>query len=82
VELALGDGYKHRTISETKNLAAARKSVFLKQSLREGDQVRPEMLVMLRPGDGISPMDMDTLVGKRLRHDLPIHHKLTWKDIQ
>ena len=82
VELSLGDGYKHRTPSESKNLAAARKSIFLSQSVQEGDHLSPEMLVMLRPGDGISPMEVDNLIGRRSKLDLPMHHKLTWNDIK
>ncbi len=46
-----------------------------------GEVLSSDMLVMLRPGDGISPMDMDKVIGKRLRRDLPKQHKLSWDDL-
>jgi N-acetylneuraminate synthase/N,N'-diacetyllegionaminate synthase len=81
VELALGDGYKRRTPSETRNLIAARKSIHLKTGLAEGDPVTEDGVMMLRPGDGICPMELDNLVGRKASRDLSEGHRLSWADV-
>ncbi|MFN9998043.1 MAG: SAF domain-containing protein [bacterium] len=42
--------------------------------------MREEDLEMLRPGDGISPMRMKDVIGKRVSKDLLSGHKLTLED--
>jgi N-acetylneuraminate synthase/N,N'-diacetyllegionaminate synthase len=37
---------------------------------------------MLRPGDGISPMEMNSIVGKKFVMDLPKGHKLSTSDFK
>lgn len=36
----------------------------------------------LRPGDGISPMDIDQVIGKKIIEDKPQGVILTWEDIR
>ena len=38
-------------------------------------------MIPLRPGDGISPMKWDTIIGKTLTRDLSKYEKLNWSDI-
>jgi sialic acid synthase SpsE len=40
-----------------------------------------EDLIMKRPGDGISPMQLDQIVGKKTLAVLKKDNKLTFKDI-
>jgi len=82
IENALGDGVKRLKTSEARNLAVARKSIHLNQAVSAGELLSLEMLVMLRPGDGISPMQIDNLIGRRLKLDMPMHHKLVWDDLE
>ena len=81
IEKAIGNGEKKPQPSEVKNLTVARKSIHQKRAVLAGEALSADMLVMLRPGDGISPMDMDKVIGKRLMRDLPKHHKLSWGDL-
>jgi sialic acid synthase SpsE len=59
----------------------ARKSVHLAHALEIGHKLCSEDLVMMRPGDGISPMKYDQLLGLSIKTALPKHHKLSWEDV-
>jgi N,N'-diacetyllegionaminate synthase len=39
-------------------------------------------LEMKRPGDGISPMSMASVIGKKTKQRLNTSHKLKWEDIE
>lgn len=75
-----GSGLKEPSVSEMKNSAIARKSIHLGKDKRAGEAIKAEDLEMLRPGDGISPMKMDELIGKTITQDLIAGHKLTLND--
>lgn len=79
---AIGTGYKTPSQSEIKNLSIARKSIHIKNNVNMGDVVVMEDLIMLRPGDGISPMDVDTVLNKKYNTNLLSGHMLTLKDLQ
>ncbi|HBZ66039.1 MAG TPA: N-acetylneuraminate synthase [Bacteroidales bacterium] len=76
VEVALGDGVKQPTPSEIKNRIAARKSIHLAHDLPEGHILMPDDLIMKRPGDGISPMHMDFIIGRKLLKTVTANTKL------
>lgn len=82
IELAIGDGFKKPSPSEKKNIAIARRSIHLAHDLPTGHILDEKDLLMIRPGDGISPMRMPEILGSRLRMDLPAFHKLDFVDIQ
>lgn len=76
IELAIaGSGIKEPSQSEMKNIAIARKSIHASRDIRKGEIVTASDLIMLRPGDGISPMLMDTILGKTLGCDVEEGHK-------
>ena len=70
IEIALGNGEKKPSPSESKNLEAARKSIHLAVSLKKGEVLKYEHLIMKRPGNGISPMDFESALGKKVNVDL------------
>lgn len=80
IELALGNEEKKPSPSEKKNIPIVRKSIHLKHDLPAGKSLDAEDLIMLRPGDGISPMQLHDLVGKKLNHPLKSGHKLAVQD--
>lgn len=83
IELAIsGSGIKEPSPSELSNRAIARKSIHLKNPLSAGQIITTDDLEMKRPGDGISPMLLDRIVGAKTRTDLPKEHKLTLNDIE
>lgn len=63
VEMALGNGEKLVTDSERGNLAAARRSIVAKRKIRKGEIIREDDLEAKRPGNGLSPMCWDKVVG-------------------
>lgn len=83
IELATsGDGEKVPSKSETKNIAIARKSIHLNKSLQKGHILTDDDLIPLRPGDGISPMEWEKIIGKKLIQDKIEFDKLSFSDIQ
>jgi N,N'-diacetyllegionaminate synthase len=82
LEKALGDGIKKPSQSEVKNLQVARRSIHLAKDLKRGTRLREQDLEMLRPGDGISPMNLSLVLGKKLIKAFKKGHKLNFSDIQ
>lgn len=76
-----GDGIKKPSASETKNISIARKSIHLRKEVKADSILKEEDLIPLRPGDGISPMQWETIIGKRTAVDLPFGHKLKPEDL-
>jgi N,N'-diacetyllegionaminate synthase len=82
IELALsGNGAKHPSPSETKNISIARKSIHLKAAHEKEHVLQAEDLIMKRPGDGISPMDVDKVIGCKLKSSVAVGTKLTWQHL-
>lgn len=82
IEIAIsGSGIKELSKSEKKNIMIARKSVHLIKSVKKGEIIEENNLIPMRPGDGISPMEWYSIIGKKTNKDLPNMHKLTWEDL-
>lgn len=82
IELAIcGSGIKAVSKSELPNKAIARKSIHLAIDLKKGRILKEDHLAMKRPGDGISPMLIDEVLGKSVNRDLTKDHKLNWEDL-
>lgn len=70
IELALsGSGIKEPSPSESKNIVIARKSIVAKQNIRKGEQLSEENITVKRPGNGITPMLWDTVLGTKAIRD-------------
>ena len=71
IELALaGNGKKEPSQSEVKNISLVRKSLYFKNDLQSGHIVKANDLIALRPGVGISPMQIEKYIGRELIHDV------------
>jgi N,N'-diacetyllegionaminate synthase len=82
IEMALsGNGIKKPSTSELKNIQIARKSIHTNKPLAKGDILRREDLIMIRPGDGISPMDIDLYLNKKIATNLPEGYKISKSDV-
>jgi N,N'-diacetyllegionaminate synthase len=83
IEMALnGSGIKEPTESEKPNMAVARKSIHLKQRVVAGTILTGEHLVMKRPGNGISPMNIDQVIGETLAVTLGADTMLSWDHLR
>ena len=69
IEQALGDGRKTVSASEKKNISIARKSIVASRAIKAGEILSEENLTVKRPGNGISPMKWDDIVGKAAIRD-------------
>lgn len=69
VEQALGDGVKRITESERRNIIIARKSIVAARDIKAGEIFTEENLTIKRPGNGISPMKWDEVIGKVAKKD-------------
>lgn len=81
IELAMGDGIKQPSESERKNIVIARKSIHLSRDKKKGNVLSTGDLIMKRPGDGISPMQMNKVIGMTLVKDLKADYKLSFDDL-
>lgn len=64
IEKAIGgDGTKHVSESERKNIAVARKSIIAARNIKKGELLTEENLTAKRPGTGISPMRWEEVIG-------------------
>lgn len=71
VEQALGTGEKKVSASEAKNKPIARKSIVAARYIKAGEVFTEENLAVKRPGDGISPMLWDEVLGQVAKRDFP-----------
>ena len=81
IEKSLGTNSKIVSPSEEKNLTIVRKSIHIKNDIKKGSRIERKDLIMLRPGDGISPMNIDEVIGREALSSLSMGHKLTKSDI-
>lgn len=69
IEQALGTGHKTISESERKNIEIARKSIVAAKDIKEGEIFTEENLTVKRPGNGISPMEWENIIGKVAKRD-------------
>ena len=64
VEQALGSPLKQPSLSELKNITSVRKSLVASKFIEKGAHFTSENLTTKRPGNGISPMRIDEIIGR------------------
>jgi N,N'-diacetyllegionaminate synthase len=69
IEKAMGSGEKVPSKSEIKNLNIVRKSIVANKFIKKGEEFTEKNLTCKRPGDGLSPMKWDEVIGKLARKD-------------
>ena len=69
IEQALGNGRKEVSQSERKNIPIARKSIVAARTIRKGETLTEDNITVKRPGDGISPMMWDSVIGTTATKD-------------
>jgi len=63
IEKALGSFEKKPSPSETVNIDVVRKSIVVKTNINKGDILDENNLCVKRPGNGVSPMKWDEVIG-------------------
>lgn len=69
IEMALGTGIKQVSSSERKNITIARKSIIAARNIKKGEVLTEDNITVKRPGNGISPMKWDEVIGKIAKRD-------------
>jgi N,N'-diacetyllegionaminate synthase len=64
IEEAMGDGIKKPSKSELKNIPISRKSIVALRPINKGEILGTDNLTVKRPGNGLSPMRWDEIIGK------------------
>jgi N,N'-diacetyllegionaminate synthase len=65
VESSLGSGVKEVADAERANIEVARKSIVAAHPIKKGEVLTEENITVKRPGNGISPMQWDAVIGTR-----------------
>lgn len=71
IEETLGNGRKEVSPSEKDNIIVARKSLVAARDIHKGEIFSYDNLAVKRPGNGISPWEIDNVVGKTATRDFP-----------
>jgi sialic acid synthase SpsE len=81
VEAALGDGVMRgpSTAEAGEMYRLGRRSIIAGTDIAAGTQITREMLVVKRPGYGIAPKDIELVVGRAARVDIPFDEPITWE---
>jgi N,N'-diacetyllegionaminate synthase len=69
IEKALGGDIKKPSKSEEPNIVIARKSLVASKFIKKGEIFTEKNLTAKRPGNGISPMKWDSIIGKIANRD-------------
>lgn len=76
IEKGLGKAEKFITRSELKNIKAARRSIVAARFIKKGEVIKENDLKTLRPGDGLSPMLWDDIIGTIAVKDFQPNQKI------
>lgn len=77
-ERAIGDGQKKLTPGEASTRLVARRSLVAAEDLSEGTVLERRHLAAKRPGTGLSPMELDRVLGRRLRRSVERDGMIGW----
>jgi sialic acid synthase SpsE len=81
VEQALGSSKKQPTSDEQESLQFMRRSIHAVQTIEKGDEITWDKVKILRPNDGISPWDIDAIIGKKTTKTIKQYQPVTWDDL-
>ncbi|MGY3795203.1 N-acetylneuraminate synthase [uncultured Aquimarina sp.] len=69
IEKAMGHGRKEPSSSEIKNKTIVRKSIVAGRDIKKGEILTENNITVKRPGNGISPMRWDSIIGTTASRD-------------
>lgn len=82
VERAMGDGIKKPAKSEDDARNFARRSLIAARSIKAGNTISSEDIIIKRPGNGISPEFREVIIGMQAKKDISIDSVIKWEDIK
>lgn len=81
-EMVLGSSIKEPSEMEKKNAPGMRRSIVAKCNISAGTKITEAMLTFKRPYSGISPLEMDKLLGQYAKVDIQADALIQFSDIQ
>jgi sialic acid synthase SpsE len=83
LERALGSADKFVTDNEQDTVIVQRRCLRAARDIKAGEVISREMIAVLRPATpgAILPYEINTVVGRKARFDLPIGKELRWTDL-
>ncbi len=78
VEAALGDGEKRPMPSEADTRRVARKSLVAARAIPAGQRLTADLVTVKRPGTGVSPADLDRVLGRTVVRALAADEVIDW----
>ncbi len=78
VEAALGDGSKQPSAAEQANSESMRRSLVARTTIPAGAAINSDMLIAKRPGTGIPPRDVDSLLARTAKVDIAADQPIEW----
>src|SRR3989338_7217871 len=81
VQAALGTGEKKCQPCERNTRDVARRSLVLTRDAKAGEKITNDMIAIKRPGTGIAPKELESVLGKILGKSLPMGSVLTWESL-
>ncbi|MEY4564104.1 MAG: N-acetylneuraminate synthase [Pseudomonadota bacterium] len=82
VEQCLGGTEKKPTASELPVRALVRRSVTTLADLPAGAVITADDVVLLRPGNGIAPKELELVLGRKLKQAVKAGSTLQWSDVE
>ena len=82
VQAALGTGEKKCQPCERNTRDVARRSLVLTRDAKAGETITKDMIAIKRPGTGIAPKKLESVLGKTLVESLPVGAVLTWESLR
>ena len=79
-EKARGDGIKRFNPSEEQVFRKLSKSIVTHQKIPKNTLITREMLTTKGPGTGISPMELEKVIGKKAKEDILADQVISWED--
>ena len=80
-EKMLGSSVKSCQPEERQMAEVSRKSIFLKNDMHKDDIIHKDDLITMRPGNGISPLNIKKIKGMRINQNLSQGTKLNWSHL-
>lgn len=81
VERGLGSSIKQPVANELEMRRISRRSVTLKHEVCAGHIISKEDLVLMRPGNGIAPKEINSVIGKQIKYKMRALTTITWDDL-
>ena len=82
LEKALGSFEKKPSKAELKIAKTARKSIVSIKTLNKGDILNEKNIAVKRPGDGISTVEFEKVIGMRVKRKISADKVIYWEDLE